>query len=79
MPVRRYRRVDDVPPNSVVEDGGPAVALRAAFSLSALALRLAGGQQRSGVYKCRSLEEAQALHEGLHDGAPDMTGDVSAG
>lgn len=64
MPVRKYRRADDVPSNAVIESAGPASGLRAAMSLSALALRLAGRRRPSGVYKCRSLEQAQALHEG---------------
>lgn len=58
MPVRKYRSVEDAPSNAVMEDGGPA-ALRMAFSLSALALRLAATRPPSGVYKSRSLEEAR--------------------
>lgn len=61
MPVRKYRSVEDVPSNAIMEDGGPAVALRMAFSLSALALRLAATRPPSGVYKSRSLEEARTL------------------
>ena len=46
MPVRKYRSVEDVPSNVIMEDGGPAAALRMAFSLSALALRLAATGHR---------------------------------
>jgi len=63
MPVRKYGSVDEVPPNAVIESEGPAGGLRAAFSLSALALRLAGRRRASGLYKFRSLDEARALHE----------------
>jgi hypothetical protein len=63
MPVRKYRNVEDVPSNPVMDDGGPAAALRMAFSLSALALRLAASRPPPGVYKCQSLEEAQRLRQ----------------
>lgn len=60
MPLRKYRSIDDVPSNVATEDD-PAAALRMAFSLSALAVRLAGWRPPSGVHKSRSLAEAQAL------------------
>jgi hypothetical protein len=63
MPVRKYRSVEDVPSNAVMEDVSPATALRMAFSLSTLALRLAGWRPPSGVHKSRSLAEAQALRQ----------------
>lgn len=69
MPVRKYRSVEDVPSNAAMEDGGPAAALRMAFSLSALALRLAATRSPSGVYKCHSLEEAQKLRRRWEAGA----------
>lgn len=63
MPLRRYRSVGDIPSNAVMEEDDPAVALRMAFSLSALALRLARSRPPSGVHKSRSLAEAQALRQ----------------
>ena len=63
MPLRRYRSVEDVPSNAVMEEDDPAAALRMAFSLSALALRLARWRPPSGVHKSRSLAEAQALRQ----------------
>jgi hypothetical protein len=61
MPLRKYRSIDDVPSNVATEQDDPAAALRMAFSLSALAVRLAGWRPPSGVHKSRSLTEAQAL------------------
>lgn len=58
MPLRRYRHINDVPSSLVVE-GGPAVGLRLACELSTLALRLAGDRPPSGVYRHRSLVDAQ--------------------
>jgi hypothetical protein len=61
MPLRKYRSVDDVPSNAVMDVDDPSAALRMAFSLSALALRLAGWHPPSGVHKSRSLTEAQDM------------------
>jgi len=61
MPLRRYRSIDDVPQDVAMDQDDPAAALRMAFSLSALAVRLAGWRPPSGVHKSRSLAEAQAL------------------
>ena len=61
MPVRKYRRIEDVPSNVVMED--PTAALRMAFSLSDAALRLARWRPPSGVHKSRSLAEAAALRQ----------------
>lgn len=61
MPLRKYRSIGDVPSNVVAEHDDPAAALRMAFSLSALALRLAGWSPPSGVHKSRSVAEAQEL------------------
>jgi hypothetical protein len=61
MPLRKYRSVDEVPSNAVMDVDDPSAALRMAFSLSALALRLARGHPPSGVHKSRSLTEAQEL------------------
>jgi hypothetical protein len=46
-----------------MEEDDPAAALRMAFSLSALALRLSDWRPPSGVHKSRSLTEAQALRQ----------------
>jgi hypothetical protein len=69
MPVHKYRSIEDVPSNAVLENVDPAAALRMAFSLSALALRLAGPRPQSGVHKSRSLVEAQALRLTWEHGA----------
>ena len=61
MPLRKYRSIDDVPQDVATYQDDPAAALRMAFSLSALAARLAGWRPPSGVHKSRSLAEAQAL------------------
>jgi hypothetical protein len=61
MPVRKYRSVADVPSSAVMDDRGPAAALRMACSLSEFALRLAASRRAPGVYKCHSLQEAQGL------------------
>jgi hypothetical protein len=69
MPLRRYHSVDDVPSNAVMEEADPAAALRMAFSLSELALRLARWRPPSGVHKSRSLAEAQALRQAWDRGS----------
>ena len=69
MPLRKYRSVDDIPSNAVMEEDDPTAALRMAFSLSALALRLASWRPPSGVHKSRSLTEAQALRQAWERGA----------
>jgi hypothetical protein len=61
MPVRKYRSIEEVPSNMVVED--PTAALRMAFSLSDTALRIAGWRPPSGVHKSRSLADAAALRD----------------
>jgi hypothetical protein len=63
MPLRKYRSIDDVPSSPVMDERDPAAALRMAFSLSELALRLARWRPPSGVHKSRSLAEAQALRQ----------------
>jgi hypothetical protein len=68
MPLRKYRSIEDVPSNAVMDEDDPGAALRMAFSLSALALRLAAWRPPSGVHKSRSLSEAQALRRGWEQG-----------
>jgi hypothetical protein len=48
MPLRKYHSVDDVPSNAIMKEDDPAAARRMAFSLSALALRLARWRPPSG-------------------------------
>jgi hypothetical protein len=64
MPLRKYRSVQGVPSSAVMKEDDPAAVLRLAFSLSALALRLARWRPPSGVHKSRSLRHKRFARHG---------------
>ncbi|MGH8902687.1 MAG: hypothetical protein ACRDYA_13675 [Egibacteraceae bacterium] len=57
MPVRKFRTIEEVPPQEVAPHGGN---LQAAADLSALCQRLHRWVPPRGVYRNASVEEAQA-------------------
>lgn len=79
MPVRKFRSVEEMTPPEEPRPSSPAENLRAAIELSRTCISLSGRRPRPGVWRHRSIDEANEARRRLDEAEASGSGPHGSG